>query len=66
MSSEAQMSLSPTTEVNFPQSVPDSAGIPSSVENEMLIAPFNDLIAVENIMNENQDIAAVIVEPLQE
>ena len=65
MSSEAQMSLSPTNEVNFPQSVPDSAGIPSSVENEVLIAPFNDLIAVENIMNENQDIAAVIVEPLQ-
>ena len=65
MSAEAQMSLAPAREVNFPQAVPDSAGIPQSVSDEMLIAPFNDLAAVETLLDEHHDIAAVIVEPLQ-
>ena len=43
MCAEAQMSLAPAKQVNFPQAVPDSAGIPASVEADMLIAPFNDL-----------------------
>jgi glutamate-1-semialdehyde 2,1-aminomutase len=65
MCAEAQMSLAPTKQVNFPQAVPDSAGIPESVEADMLIAPFNDLEAVESLLNENRDVAAIIVEPLQ-
>ena len=65
MSAEAQMSLAPTHAVNFPQAVPDSAGIPASVRDEMLIAPFNDLAAVETLLSEHDDIAAIIVEPLQ-
>ena len=65
MSAEAQMSLAPTQAVNFPQAVPDSAGIPASVRDEMLIAPFNDLAAVETLLSEHDDIAAIIVEPLQ-
>ena len=65
MSAEAQMSLAPEIEVNFPQAVPDSAGIPTSVSEDMLIAPFNDLLAVETILAEQRDIAAIIVEPLQ-
>jgi len=55
MSAEAQMSLAPTTHVNFPQAVPDSAGIPQSVADQMLIAPFNDLAAVEALLIENKD-----------
>ena len=51
--------------MNFPQAVPDSAGIPASVRDEMLIAPFNDLAAVEMLLSEHDDIAAIIVEPLQ-
>ncbi len=47
MSAEAQMSLAPAREVNFPQAVPDSAGIPQGVADQMLIAPFNDMAAVE-------------------
>ena len=47
MSAEAQMSLAPTRAGEFSQAVPDSAGIPASVRDEMLIAPFNDLAAVE-------------------
>ena len=65
MSAEAQMSLAPTREVNFPRAVPDSAGIPASVSEDMLIAPFNDLQAVETLIAEHDDIAAIIVEPLQ-
>ncbi|WP_170476666.1 aspartate aminotransferase family protein [Ruegeria arenilitoris] len=65
MSAEAQMSLAPAERVNFPQAVPDSAGIPQGVADQMLIAPFNDLEAVANLLSENTDIAAIIVEPLQ-
>ena len=65
MSAEAQMSLAPAKRVNFPAAVPDSAGIPHSVADQMLIAPFNDLAAVAEIMASHPDIAALIVEPLQ-
>lgn len=59
------MSLAPARHVNFPQAVPDSAGIPQGVADQMLIAPFNDLDAVSSLLDENQDVAAIIVEPLQ-
>ena len=59
------MSLAPTTQTNFPTAVPDSAGIPKSVAEQMLIAPFNNLEAVASLMAEYDEIAAVIVEPLQ-
>ncbi|GAB5434392.1 MAG: aminotransferase class III-fold pyridoxal phosphate-dependent enzyme [Epibacterium sp.] len=65
MSAEAQMSLAPSRIVNFPTAVPDSAGIPQGVADEMLIAPFNDLAAVASLLKEHRDIAAIIVEPLQ-
>ena len=65
MSAEAQMSLAPEARVNFPQAVPDSAGIPQGVADQMLIAPFNDLAAVEALLAEHKDIAAIIAEPLQ-
>lgn len=65
MSAEAQMSLAPEARVNFPQAVPDSAGIPQSVADQMLIAPYNDLAAVEALLNEHKDVAAIIAEPLQ-
>jgi glutamate-1-semialdehyde 2,1-aminomutase len=65
MSAEAQMSLAPARAVNFPTPLPDSAGIPQGVADEMLIAPFNDLEAVASLLSEHRDIAAIIVEPLQ-
>ncbi|MEM7293592.1 MAG: aminotransferase class III-fold pyridoxal phosphate-dependent enzyme [Pseudomonadota bacterium] len=66
MSSEAQMSLAPSVQVDFPRAVPDSAGIPESVRAEMLIAPYNDIDYVNNLLEEQgQDVAAIIVEPLQ-
>lgn len=65
MSAEAQMSLAPSVQVNFPKAVPDSAGIPQDVADNILIAPFNDLVAVESLLSEHDDVAAIIVEPLQ-
>lgn len=66
MSAEAQMSLAPQKLVNFPQAVADSAGIPQSVRDEMLIAPFNDIEFARSLIAEHaHEIAAIIVEPLQ-
>ena len=66
MSAEAQMSLSPSVSVNFPQAVPDSAGIPENIKKDVLIAPFNDLEFIASIVSEYHDqIAGIIVEPLQ-
>ena len=66
MSAEAQMSLAPLKMVNFPQAVPDSAGIPESIKNEILIAPFNDPDYFKSLVSEYRDsIAGVIIEPLQ-
>ena len=66
MSAEGQMSLAPTKLVNFPVAVPDSAGIPDGVRDEMLIAPYNDLDFFNSLVAEHgDDIGAVIVEPFQ-
>lgn len=66
MSAEGQMSLSPTRMMNFPVAVPDSAGIPDTVRDEMLVAPYNDIDFFRSLMAERGDeIAAVIVEPMQ-
>ncbi|MEM7268358.1 MAG: aminotransferase class III-fold pyridoxal phosphate-dependent enzyme [Pseudomonadota bacterium] len=66
MSAEAQMSLAPTQLVNFPNAVPDSAGIPEGVREQMLIAPFNDAeFAISLIAEHADDLACLIMEPLQ-
>ncbi|MBO6895472.1 MAG: aminotransferase class III-fold pyridoxal phosphate-dependent enzyme [Roseibium sp.] len=66
MSAEALMSLAPKTLINFPQAVPDTAGTPEGVRDNMLIAPFNDAEFVRQLIAEHADeIACVIVEPLQ-
>jgi len=66
MSAEAQMSLAPSQLVNFPVAMPDSAGIPDSVRDEMLIAPFNDIDFAKSLIAKHAgDIAGIIIEPLQ-
>lgn len=66
MSAEAQMSLAPSKLVNYPQAVPDSAGIPEAVRNDVWAAPFNDIDFLRSFMSEHgKDIAGIIVEPLQ-
>src|SRR6202521_4151960 len=53
MSDYGLMSLAPKRSGNFPQPVPDSAGIPRSVRDEIVIAPFNDAEAVEGLVREH-------------
>jgi glutamate-1-semialdehyde 2,1-aminomutase len=66
MSDYSLMSLAPKRSANFPAAVPDSAGIPRSLRDEMLIAPFNDVSVVESLVREHRDeLAGVIVEPFQ-
>jgi glutamate-1-semialdehyde 2,1-aminomutase len=66
MSDYALMSTAPKRPGNFPRPVPDSAGIPKSVQDEMLIAAFNDIDMVESLIEEQKDeLAGVIVEPFQ-
>jgi glutamate-1-semialdehyde 2,1-aminomutase len=66
MSDYSLMSLAPKRPGNFPQAVPDSPGIPRSVRDEMIIAPFNDAaMAVSLIHEHHEELGGVIVEPFQ-
>lgn len=66
MSDYALMSMAPKNPGNFPRAIPDSAGIPKSVQDEMLIAAFNDIEMAESLIKEHKDeLAGVIVEPFQ-
>ncbi len=62
----ALMSLTPSPSVEYPQAQPNSGGIPRAIQDLMLIAPYNDLATTETIIRAHaDDIAAVIVEPVQ-
>ena len=66
MSDYSLMSLAPRRSGNFPMAVPDSAGIPKSVRDDMIIAPFNDTEVVASLVKEHkEELAGVIVEPFQ-
>ena len=66
MSDYGLMSLSPKRSSNFPRPLADSAGIPKSIEDEMLVAPYNDLETVASLIAEHRDeLAGIMVEPLQ-
>src|SRR5215470_11294271 len=66
MSDYGLMSLAPKRTANFPRPIPDSAGIPSSVRDEILVAPFNDLETVASLVREHaRELAGIIVEPFQ-
>ena len=55
MSDYSLMSLAPKRPGNFPQAVPDSAGIPRSVRDDVLIAPFNDAEMAAGMIREHHD-----------
>ena len=66
MSDYSLQSLAPKRFSNYPQAIPDSAGIPTKVSEEIVIAPFNDAETAVSLMREyaNQ-LGGVIVEPFQ-
>jgi len=48
-----------------PTRLPDSKGIPASVFDDVVLAPWNDLEALENILRRHgRELAAVITEPI--
>jgi glutamate-1-semialdehyde 2,1-aminomutase len=62
----AQQSTTPPKPTDGPLPVPDSHGIPKTVGQSVLVAPFNDAnVAEELIASYADDLAAVIVEPFQ-
>ena len=66
MSDWSLMSLAPKKPGNFPRGVPDSAGIPKSVQDEVIVAPFNDLEAAVALIRAHEDeLGGIIVEPFQ-
>ena len=66
MNDYALMSLAPKRRGNAAEPIPDSAGIPDAIKNEMLVAPFNDLDAVTALVEQHHDeLAGIIVEAFQ-
>ena len=62
----AMMSVFAPASGEFPEAAANSAGIPRAINDLTLIAQFNDLATTAAIIDEHRDeIAAVIVEPLQ-
>ena len=62
----AMMSTWPSGNNAFPIPEPNSAGIPKVIQETVIIAPFNDLEkASEIIRHHHEELAAVILEPLQ-
>ncbi|MCC6629534.1 MAG: aspartate aminotransferase family protein [Chloroflexi bacterium] len=56
----------PATPSPYPHAAPDSAGIPASISDTVLVAPFNDTERAVAIIEANAaNLAAVIVEPLE-
>ena len=66
MSDYGLISTTPKRVTNFPEGAADSAGIPAAVQQQMVVAPYNDLATVESLIRENlKDLAGIIVEPFQ-
>ncbi|MBM10144.1 MAG: aspartate aminotransferase family protein [Magnetovibrio sp.] len=62
----AQISTTPKTPLDFPLGTPDTAGVPEAVRDLAMIVPYNDPMALEDIVKSHKDeIAAVIIEPIQ-
>ena len=62
----ALMSAHSQTQTAYPTPIPDSAGIAPGVEEEMLIARWNDFEMFEELFAKHaHELAAVICEPLQ-
>ncbi|MDE2914686.1 MAG: aminotransferase class III-fold pyridoxal phosphate-dependent enzyme [Paracoccaceae bacterium] len=59
-------SLFPHRLLDFPRPDPSSAGIPPGVADDILVAPYNDgALATRFVAEHADELAAVIVEPLQ-
>jgi len=58
-------SIDKAGDARFPNPVPASQGIPQETLQNTIVAPFNDLEAVEELMKSRRDeVAAIILEPI--
>ena len=57
-------SLDSSGEAERPWSVPFSRGIPAETADSTKIIPFNDVAALDSILNERDDIGVLIMEPV--
>jgi len=66
LSDYALHSSKPPQPSEYPNSIPDGAGIPKSITPDVLVSPFNDIEKAEEIIENHKDqLAAVVAEPLQ-
>ncbi|MBM3934892.1 MAG: aminotransferase class III-fold pyridoxal phosphate-dependent enzyme [SAR202 cluster bacterium] len=66
MNDYSLMSLAPANPKDYPHPVPDTPGIPKSIQNEVLIAPFNNIETTSAIIDKHHnELGGVIVEPFQ-
>lgn len=66
MSDWGLMSIWPKTMSNTGRGVPDTAGVPPHMKDDVFVLPFNDLDAAREAIHLHKDeLAAVIVEPMQ-
>jgi glutamate-1-semialdehyde 2,1-aminomutase len=66
MSDYGLMSIWPRSPGNFPVASIDSAGIPANARENLLVAPFNDIAAAQQLIRAHRDeLAGVMVEPMQ-
>ena len=66
MNEYALMSQAPVQPLDFPAATADSAGIPTTIGDDVLVAPFNDIDTTTRILEQHHDtLGGVIVEPLQ-
>jgi len=49
---------------NEPLSMPDCAGIPRSIVDNVLMLPYNDMAAINLVLRHGPELAAVIIEPV--
>jgi glutamate-1-semialdehyde 2,1-aminomutase len=62
----SNFSVSPRSLSNYPAGQPETAGVPSSLAESVLVGPYNDLETIRRIVETHRDdLAAVIVEPVQ-
>lgn len=62
----ASFSQFPAGPANYPLASSDSAGVPASLQDTMLVAPYNDLEVAADVVREHRDeLAAIVVEPVQ-
>ncbi|WP_210339724.1 aspartate aminotransferase family protein [Ensifer sp. ENS07] len=58
--------VNPPLDAPYPRPVPDSAGIPQAILDDVLIAPFNDLERTLGLIESNKsELAAIIIEAQQ-